>query len=365
MNICIVATICKETGALSIYNQLMSHLKEEQQPNEHYYIFIDPSMPTPQLQNVQYIKYATNGVKRAKFDFWDFKNLCEQNHIKPDVILSLNNSGVKYPDVKQFIYYHQSIPLYKYKIKSWDKASIRLRCYQKFLPIYIKRSLSKDCSIIVQTPIIKTLFSRKYKFPLEKILVAFPDIKQPDTESIKEYSFDNKYFHFLYPAARGIYKEHNTLVKAIKLIDDCEIRNKVRVHLTLSKGTKPSLEKEIRDAGLTEQFIFHGSIPHDVLLSMYKGSNGLLFPSMIETIGLPLLEAASFGIPIVANNIDFVNEVLKGYTGLIKVPTHDYKKWSNEICNLCLNRQKYSEYKLARKSDWILVLNAIKSVDKL
>ena len=42
---------------------------------------------------------------------------------------------------------------------------------------------------------------------------------------------------------------------------------------------------------------------------MYKAADGLLFPSTIETIGLPLLEAATFGLPVLANELEYVNYV--------------------------------------------------------
>jgi len=38
-----------------------------------------------------------------------------------------------------------------------------------------------------------------------------------------------------------------------------------------------------------------------------------LFPSYIETFGLPLIEAAAFGLPIGVANEAYAHEVLKGY----------------------------------------------------
>ena len=360
MNICIVATICKETGALSIYNQLMFHLIEEQKAGEHYYIFIEPSMPMHALKDAHYIKYSTNGIKnRLKFDKKDFRKKCNELGIKPDVILSLNNSGVKYKGVRQYVYYHQSIPLYDYKVNSLNKASLIFRFYQKILPLYIKKSLTKDTLVIVQTNLMRNLFAKKYKFPLEKIFVAFPDIKQVNGESIAPYSFNDNCFHFIYPATKGIYKEHFVLVKALDLIQE-SLRSRIRIHFTLSKDDKPILKNLIDKAGLSQHFIFHGSIPHNELLSMYKASHGLLFPSRIETIGLPLLEAASFGIPIIANDINFVHEVLKNYDGLKTVPVHDYKQWSEDIIQLCKPVTRYKEYSLDRRSDWNAIINMMK-----
>lgn len=65
---------------------------------------------------------------------------------------------------------------------------------------------------------------------------------------------------------------------------------------------------------------------------VYDESDVLLFPSEFEGFGLPLVEAMSFGIPIVASRAEAVLEVL-GDAG-ISVPGHDPASWSQVIGNL-------------------------------
>ncbi len=361
MNICIVATICKETGALSIYNQLMFHLAQEQKPDEQYYIFIDPSMPTPHLQNVQYIKYATNGTRnRLKFDTKGFRIKCDEIGFKPDVIFSLNNTGVKYEGVRQYVYYHQALPLYRHKFERWDRSSIRLFIFQRIFPFFVKRSLTKDSFVVVQTKIIKKLFAQKYKFPEERIFVVFPDIKQINAEKVGTYNFEEGLFHFLYPAISSVHKGHLTLVYALKKIKDKNLLDNIRIHLTIKKGDNTTIDKAIIAQGLEKQFVYHSTIPHDQLLTMYKSAQALLFPSTIETIGLPLLEAASFGLPILANKLDFVTEVLKNYEGLKMAPENDFEEWAKAICLLCNEKKHYKEYVLQGGSSWPKIIKELK-----
>jgi glycosyltransferase involved in cell wall biosynthesis len=54
----------------------------------------------------------------------------------------------------------------------------------------------------------------------------------------------------------------------------------------------------------------HGAIEHHEVISIMNASAGLIFPSKIESFGLPLLEAASLGLPIVASELDFVRDVV-------------------------------------------------------
>ena len=52
-----------------------------------------------------------------------------------------------------------------------------------------------------------------------------------------------------------------------------------------------------------------GQLPHDKLLSIYGKSTALIFPSISESFGLPLIEACQVGLPILASELDFVRDV--------------------------------------------------------
>jgi glycosyltransferase involved in cell wall biosynthesis len=135
-------------------------------------------------------------------------------------------------------------------------------------------------------------------------------------------------------------------------MNDCDLRSRIRIHLTIKANEREDLRKLIDAGGLQHNIVFHGPMPHEQLLSMYKASGGLLFPSIIETIGLPLLEAAAFGLPVLANNLEYVKNVLKGYDGLITVPLRDYKAWGENIAKLCKDKPRHNNYHREGGSDW-------------
>ena len=359
MTVCLIATICRESGALSIYNQMMSHLLHEKKNGNEYIVFIDPSMPMPDIEGVRYIGYSTLGARRIKFDYLDFKKICYEQGIKPDVIFSLNNTGERYGDVRQIVYYHQPLPLYDYHFSPFDANERSVAAFKLYFPFFVKQSLKWTDTLVVQTNIIRRLFSQRFKFPEEKIELAFPDVEDIDKNSIPDYLFDANYCHFVYPATLVGYKEHITLALALSTLKEKEYLDKIRIHLSLKKGEHPKLQCVIDSFGLGNNFIFHGPMPHEQLLSMYKAADGLLFPSVIETIGLPLLEAAAFGLPVLANDLDYVKDVLKGYDGLITVPLRDYKAWGERIANLCNDKPRYNIYHREGGSDWPKIFRMI------
>ncbi len=82
--------------------------------------------------------------------------------------------------------------------------------------------------------------------------------------------------------------------------------------------------------GLPIKFI--GSIPREELFEWYTKAI-LIFPSCIETFGLPLLEAKMHGTPIIVADMLFVKEILSDFPCV-----HFYK--FNEDINSLNNRLK-------------------------
>jgi glycosyltransferase involved in cell wall biosynthesis len=56
--------------------------------------------------------------------------------------------------------------------------------------------------------------------------------------------------------------------------------------------------------------VFTGYVPDDDLFSLYENAACFLFMSLAEGFGIPLLEAMSFGLPIIASNRTSIPEVL-------------------------------------------------------
>lgn len=359
MTVCVIATICKESGALSIYRQFLSYLKEKKSSGDCFYIIIDPQMPAPEIDGVCYVRYSTRGFRRIIFDAWGFKKVCQKEGIIPDVIFSLNNTGVNFKGIRQIIYYHQALPLYPNCFSPFKKEERSLWFLDLYYPIFVKRSLQENTDVVVQTEFIRHLFSKKYRFPEERIYVAFPDVQQIIISQVDGYQYEKNTVNFLYPAIASAYKEHLSLVKMLDCLHNNDIKDKVRIHLTLKNGENPVLEKSIEASDLKKHFVFHGAIPYARLLSMYKSADGLLFPSTIETIGLPLLEAAAFGLPVVTNDLDYTKEVLNGYEGHIMVPLWNSQAWADAVVGLCREKKRFPEYKRQQKSDWNKVLNLI------
>ena len=72
---------------------------------------------------------------------------------------------------------------------------------------------------------------------------------------------------------------------------------------------RQSLEQSVADSGLSSRVRFLGSVSSIELAELYRQAGLLVFPSLEETFGLPLIEAMASGLPVVASNISAIPEI--------------------------------------------------------
>ena len=114
-------------------------------------------------------------------------------------------------------------------------------------------------------------------------------------------------YDFFYPADSAPHKNHETLFKAWKLLGEQNV--KPTLAITLSESDVDLLEKVhvLREEGI--QIMNLGRLNNREVVAAYRRSRALIFPSLIESFGMPLLEAKLQNIPILASEMDYVYDV--------------------------------------------------------
>ncbi|KOR37084.1 MULTISPECIES: glycosyltransferase family 4 protein [Planktothricoides] len=83
----------------------------------------------------------------------------------------------------------------------------------------------------------------------------------------------------------------------------------------------PQLKAQVKELGLTQQVKFLEYVPFAQLPILINQAIALVFPSLWEGFGLPILEAMACGTPAIASNLSSLPEVV-GNAGLLINPDH-------------------------------------------
>lgn len=365
MNVLVMASTIKMGGAKTIYNQFISHLPEYI-GSDKYLVYVSEALDKPEIPNVEYVvNHITRGYKLLQYERIHLSEDLAKKGFKPDMIISLQNNGYKYiKDCKQVVYYHQAIPLYDGFYNPFCHFE-RILFYYKFVyPHVMKSTWANDTIFAVQTPVVKERFAKTFGISQDRINTFFPDMEKINSLNVESYDWGDNNFHFIFVGEGMKYRNEITLVKAVKELYtvDKSVANRVRIHVLSSKHKNKNVVPTIEKLGLEKNFIFEGIVEHSKLLEYYKSATALLFTSVIETVGLPLIEAAAFGIPVLSSNIDFARYVIGGYEGATFVEPYDGKSWVREIEKVCIEKKQYPLFNPSQKSDWINFFNLVSNI---
>jgi glycosyltransferase involved in cell wall biosynthesis len=115
---------------------------------------------------------------------------------------------------------------------------------------------------------------------------------------------------FCYVASGEPHKNHRRLIEAWVLLAKQGQSPSLRITLDHREDRELCdwIERQIRQFGLLVDNV--GRIPPDEIARVYRSSKCLIHPSWCESFGLPLVEARSYGLPIVAAELDYVRDVI-------------------------------------------------------
>lgn len=129
-------------------------------------------------------------------------------------------------------------------------------------------------------------------------------------ETLISESAPQKSYDFVYVASGEPHKNHLNLLEAWKILAKENIRP--TLCLTLSSHKHPNLVRHINDSCKKDNLniINRQEIEHIDIQGIYKCSRALIFPSIIESFGLPLVEAKAVSLPIIASELDYVRDIV-------------------------------------------------------
>ncbi len=116
--------------------------------------------------------------------------------------------------------------------------------------------------------------------------------------------------YLLYTANFWKHKNHETLLSAFGMACNEGLDAEIKLVCTGAPGERQEvLVKKTRNMGLERRVIFPGYLPDDELALLLSNSAGMIFPSLYEGFGLPVIEAMEAGVPVACSNTRSLPEI--------------------------------------------------------
>jgi glycosyltransferase involved in cell wall biosynthesis len=115
--------------------------------------------------------------------------------------------------------------------------------------------------------------------------------------------------YFFLPAHTWRHKNHRVAIEALRILHGRHGLKPLLVCSGEAREAQPELEALTASSGLSEQVRFLGYRSEDDIAALYRGAIALVFPSLFEGFGMPVLEAMTCGCPVVCSNSSSLPEI--------------------------------------------------------
>jgi glycosyltransferase involved in cell wall biosynthesis len=136
-----------------------------------------------------------------------------------------------------------------------------------------------------------------------------PRTEQDKLAEVKAMHSLNKPFLY-YPAATWPHKNHAVLLKALNILVERHSFNGELVLTGISSNHHDAVRLTISELGLESQVRILGYLPYEEMPHLFNLARLLVFPSLYEGFGIPLVEAMASGCPVVCANATSIPEVV-------------------------------------------------------
>ncbi len=148
-------------------------------------------------------------------------------------------------------------------------------------------------------------------------LAAQPRFAPGDPTPILDHYGLQSQDYIFFPGHTWPHKNHVVAIESLELLRGESSLDPLLVLTGSPRQAQAELLNAIRDLGLQDRVRFLGYCPEDHMPGLYQGAAALLFPSLFEGFGMPVLEAMSCGCPVVCSNTTSLPEVAGGAALLV------------------------------------------------
>jgi len=344
--IVVSATRFFQGGTLVIVGQCLKFLSKHYSPTHQVKVLVfkkelyeqmDPGLKD--LKGIEWLEFPKarkSVIYRLFQEYITFKKLSRK--LQPVLWLSLQDSTPRVEAKIRAVYFHNpllDIPqelIYKF----W-KHQPRLAVLRLLYKYLYTSGINKNDFVITQQEGIAALLEQNYRITPGKIRVFPPTaflmpkartniFEHARVEEVKTERVNNKDnrlekpFTFIFPSTAFYYKNHELIISACELLNsklvaaDDKKQRTYKVILTIDGSENRHVQRLVKFAQeKLPQIECVGFLNRDALFEYYKQADCMIFPSLLESWGLPLSEFAAQHKPILCANLSYGRSTLRDY----------------------------------------------------
>lgn len=219
------------------------------------------------------------------------------------------------PDV--YIFFTPVIPLlfkpkrsivvaHDFAYLSFRRGSVQAWIHRMLLYFMHKRSMSMADVVVAVSEETRQVVIEQFGISAEKVKVIYNGyiaLPEPQVMDVPEH-------YFLYP---GTLKPRKNIPNILRAFASFKEKNSGDFSLLITGTTKGAyyteLQALVQELKIQDSVRFTGYVSDAQLAYLYRNTQAVVFPSLLEGFGMPVLEGMYAGVPVITSNVGALAEV--------------------------------------------------------
>ncbi|QWF70936.1 glycosyltransferase [Methylomonas paludis] len=253
---------------------------------------------------IEFPEVKRSWLKRLYYEFWYFKSLSKQ--LKPDVWFSMHDISAHVTANRRAVYCHNPSTFYRINLTDiwWEPKFFLFTLFYRYL---YGLNIHANNLVVVQQNWLRNAFQSMYQ--LNNVVVAHPVIRHQNRQDTPDRSLPGVFF---YPALPRVFKNFEVLYAAAKILRE-QIGNSFEIRLTLSGHESRYARHLLKRFADMPNIRFIGYQSQVQMFEQYQQASAIVFPSKLETWGLPISEAKNLGKQLIVADLPYAYEPVGTY----------------------------------------------------
>jgi glycosyltransferase involved in cell wall biosynthesis len=257
----------------------------------------------PKVRFLEFPRSKRSWLLRLYYEYSGFARLSRE--LDPDFWLSLHDLTPNVQARRQAVYCHNPAPFHRLRAREVMLQPV-FALFNLFYLFAYRVNIRRNAFLVVQQDWLRREFAKM--FDPRRIIVAHPKVTFATTPPPPRRKGR---LTLVYPSLARVHKNFEVACEAVRLVSAEGVD--VELQLTINGDENRYARYLRRRFGRVTAIRFLGRKSRAEVFDLYASADALVFPSRLETWGLPLTEFSALGKPILVSELPYAHETLNGY----------------------------------------------------
>lgn len=246
-------------------------------------------------------------ARRLWYEYYTMYKISEE--LAPiELWFSLHDTTPRVKAKRRAVYCQTSFPFLKLKLQDF-KFDYKIFLFGLFTKFAYKINIHRNDFLVVQAEWLRLGLSELCNVDRRKFIVAPPEEKTVDISVDRS---KNEICNFIYVCAPDCHKNIELVCEAAAKLEKNIGSNRFKVFITISGSENAYTSWIFSKWSSVKSMCFIGYQSKDNVTELYQTADCMIFPSRIETWGLPISEFKQYGKPMLLANLPYAHEAASG-----------------------------------------------------